>query len=103
MDNLLPKAVDCLHCEPLGSPFPIAEHRPRCRDPISPGDGCGRQASERRRRKTAAQLARREFGNVALVKDVSHELTSWMWLERLGRDFRFAMRQITRTPASPSP
>ena len=48
--------------------------------------------------KTAAQLARREFGNVALVKDVSHELTNWMWLERLGRDFRFAMRQITRTP-----
>ena len=48
--------------------------------------------------KTAAQLARREFGNVALVKEVSHELTNWMWLERLGRDFRFAMRQITRTP-----
>ena len=48
--------------------------------------------------KTAAQLARREFGNVALVREVSHELTSWMWLERLGRDSRFAMRQITRTP-----
>lgn len=48
--------------------------------------------------KTAAQLAHREFGNVALVKEVSHELTNWMWLERLGRDFRFAMRQITRTP-----
>ncbi len=48
--------------------------------------------------KTAAQLARREFGNVALVKEVSHELTNWMWLERLGQDFRFAMRQITRTP-----
>jgi predicted permease len=48
--------------------------------------------------KTAAQLARREFGNVTLVKEVSHELANWMWLERLGRDFRFAMRQITRTP-----
>ncbi len=48
--------------------------------------------------KTAAQLARREFGNVALVKDVSHELHDWMWLERLGQDFRFAMRQISRTP-----
>jgi predicted permease len=48
--------------------------------------------------KTAAQLARREFGNVTLVKEVSHELTNWMWLERLCRDFRFAMRQITRTP-----
>jgi predicted permease len=48
--------------------------------------------------KTAAQLARREFGNVALVKEVSHELTNWMWLERLARDFRFAMRQITRMP-----
>jgi predicted permease len=48
--------------------------------------------------KTAAQLARREFGNVALVKEVSHELTNWMWLERLCRDFRFAMRQATRMP-----
>jgi predicted permease len=48
--------------------------------------------------KTAVQLARREFGNVALVKEVSHELTSWMWLDRLARDVRFAMRQITRAP-----
>jgi predicted permease len=48
--------------------------------------------------ETAARLARREFGNVALVKDVTRELHGWVWLERLGQDFRFAMRQISRTP-----
>ena len=35
---------------------------------------------------------------MALVKDVAREQLGWMWIERLGQDFRFAMRQISRTP-----
>src|SRR5580704_17157399 len=49
-------------------------------------------------KETAARAARREFGNAALVKDVTREQLGWMWIERLGQDFRFAMRQISRTP-----
>src|SRR5580704_562969 len=49
-------------------------------------------------KETAARAARREFGNAALVKDVTREQLGWMWIERLGQDVRFAMRQITRAP-----
>jgi predicted permease len=46
----------------------------------------------------ARREAEREFGNVGLVKDVTRELSGWMWLEHLGQDLRFAMRQVYRTP-----
>jgi hypothetical protein len=32
------------------------------------------------------------------VKDVTRELSGWMWLEHLGQDLRFAMQQIDRAP-----
>ncbi len=48
--------------------------------------------------ETAHRLARQEFGNVALVKDVTRDLSGWTWLERLGQDLRFAIRQICRNP-----
>jgi predicted permease len=48
--------------------------------------------------ETARWLARQEFGNVALIKDVTHELSGWAWFERLGQDLHFAIRQICKNP-----
>ena len=48
----------------------------------------------------AAANARREFGNVGLVQEISRD--EWgggaMWLERLGQDVRFALRTLRRAP-----
>jgi hypothetical protein len=33
--------------------------------------------------QAAQQQAQREFGNAALVKDVTREAWGWLWLERL--------------------
>ncbi len=48
----------------------------------------------------AAAAARREFGNVALVQELSHD--EWgrvgMWFERLDQDVRFALRSFRRAP-----
>ena len=45
----------------------------------------------------ADQRARQEFGNVALVKDVTREAWGWMWLERLRQDLRYALRQMRKS------
>jgi putative ABC transport system permease protein len=48
----------------------------------------------------AAANARREFGNVGLVQEISRD--EWgrgpMWLEHLGQDVRFALRTLRRAP-----
>src|SRR5215467_4682762 len=48
----------------------------------------------------AAAAARREFGNVGLVQEVSRD--EWgragMWLERLAQDVRFGLRVLRRAP-----
>jgi hypothetical protein len=41
----------------------------------------------------------RDFGSVALVQDVTREASGLLWLERLGRDFLYSLRQIRRSPA----
>ena len=43
--------------------------------------------------------ALREFGNVGLVKATTHDAWGWMWLEQLGQDLRYAVRQLWRSPA----
>jgi len=52
--------------------------------------------------ETARQAAAREFGNILLVQDVTHEMwgQSWIegWLEQSGRDVRYALRQLRKSP-----
>jgi len=45
----------------------------------------------------ARREAQREFGNTALVKDVTSETWGWMWLERVGQDLRYAVRQTRKS------
>jgi putative ABC transport system permease protein len=40
----------------------------------------------------------REFGNIALIEDVTRETWGWVWLERLGQDLKYALRQLRRSP-----
>jgi len=40
--------------------------------------------------------ARREFGNVPLVKEVTRDQWGWRWLETLLQDLRYGLRQLRR-------
>jgi hypothetical protein len=47
----------------------------------------------------AAELAaRREFGNTALIREVTREMWGWTSLERLWQDVRYALRMMRRSP-----
>jgi predicted permease len=46
----------------------------------------------------ARHSALREFGNVALVQEVTREVSRWMWLERLGQDLRYSLRVLRKSP-----
>jgi predicted permease len=46
----------------------------------------------------AAAAARREFGNQALIRETAREMWGWLWVERLLKDFRYAVRQVRRSP-----
>ena len=46
----------------------------------------------------AAASARRELGNAALVRDVTHDQWRWGWLEALWQDVRFGARLLRKTP-----
>jgi predicted permease len=47
----------------------------------------------------ARAIAQREFGNTALIGDVTRVSWGWMWVENLLRDSRYALRQLCRAPA----
>ncbi|WP_263359976.1 ABC transporter permease [Acidicapsa ligni] len=49
-------------------------------------------------RAEAEAAARHEFGNVALVRDVTHDHWRWNRLERLGQNLRYAVRVLRRSP-----
>ena len=49
-------------------------------------------------RADAERAARREFGNVAHVTEVTRDMWGGLWLERLGRDLRYAARGLRRAP-----
>jgi hypothetical protein len=42
--------------------------------------------------------ARRDFGNVTLVKEVTRAMWGWGWIERLLQDLRFACRLLRKNP-----
>src|SRR2546425_10166644 len=46
----------------------------------------------------AQHAARREFGNVALTKEVTREMWGWTWLERLAQDLAYGIRTARRSP-----
>src|SRR5580692_136908 len=50
-------------------------------------------------RREAEQAARREFGNVALIQERSHEIWHWSMIESIWADARFAVRQLVKSPA----
>jgi len=46
----------------------------------------------------ARAVAMREFGNIALIEEVTRDTWGWVWLERLGQDLKYALRQLRRSP-----
>ena len=46
----------------------------------------------------AEAAARREFGNVGLVKEVTRDMWGWGWWERLLQDIRYGLRFMRRGP-----
>src|ERR1051326_4034759 len=57
-------------------------------------DRIGRGETE----EQATTSARREFGNVVLVKDVTREMWGWRSLEQLGQDLRYGLRMMIKNP-----
>jgi macrolide transport system ATP-binding/permease protein len=49
-------------------------------------------------REEAERTARREFGNVTLIKQRSREVWQWTTLESILADLRFALRQFLKSP-----
>jgi predicted permease len=49
--------------------------------------------------RDAAAGARREFGNVGLVKDVTRDAWGWRWLENLYEDLRYGFRTLGKSKA----
>src|SRR5690348_7769398 len=48
--------------------------------------------------KEAWRGARRDFGNVPLIKDVTREMWGWNSWDRLRQDVRYALRGLGRSP-----
>ena len=55
----------------------------------------------RRERGQDPAGARRDFGNVTLVRETTRETWGWAALERTARDARLALRLLRKSPASP--
>src|SRR5213075_3324828 len=47
--------------------------------------------------EAARQAATREFGNILLVQDVTRQMWGGGWFEQLGRDVRYAFRQLRKS------
>src|ERR1035438_9384624 len=48
--------------------------------------------------QAAALAARREFGNRALIQEITREMWGWSALETLWQDARYALRGMRRSP-----
>ena len=49
-------------------------------------------------REVARQAALRQFGNVALVAEVTRSMWGFTWFEQAANDVRYATRSFARTP-----
>ena len=62
----------------------------------------GMAARERKERgeekKEAERAARREFGNVGLVKEFTRDVWGWRWLRDIADDARYGMRMLLKNP-----
>jgi predicted permease len=50
-------------------------------------------------RAVAEESARKEFGNLGLVKEVTREMWGGGWFDRLAQDLRYGARTLRRSPA----
>jgi len=58
-----------------------------------------RERAERGEKKEEAEhAARREFGNVELVKEVTRDLWGWRWFRELADDVRYGLRMLAKNP-----
>ena len=58
-----------------------------------------RERTERGEKKEEAEhAARREFGNVELVKEVTRDAWGWKWLGDVAADTRFGLRMLLKNP-----
>ncbi len=46
----------------------------------------------------ARESARREFGNLGLIKEVTREMWGWTRAERFGQDLRYGARMLLKSP-----
>jgi predicted permease len=60
--------------------------------------GEGKTAEQGKADQQAHAEALREFGNVALVKEVTRDMWGYRWLETLLQDIRYGLRQLRRNP-----
>src|SRR5882762_5518411 len=49
-------------------------------------------------KKEAARAARREFGNVGLVKETTRDVWGWRWIEDFCEDARYGIRTLSKNP-----
>lgn len=49
-------------------------------------------------RQDARTEARREFGNVGLVKEVTRDQWGWTWIDEVWNDLRFGARMLAKSP-----
>jgi len=60
------------------------------------------QAQDNRKNGMAAReaehAARRQFGNAALLRELSRDTWGWGWLERLAQDIAFSLRVLRKRP-----
>jgi len=49
--------------------------------------------------RDASDAARRELGNVSLVKETTREQWGWVWLEQIAQDVRYGARSLAKSPS----
>src|SRR5713226_3811744 len=53
---------------------------------------------EMKSEREGGDAARRQFGNVTLLQEVSREMWGWILLEKLAQDVRYGVRLLMRSP-----